>query len=264
MLAILSALFLLAFGFFLLIKGADVLVDGASILANKLGVSELIVGLTVVAFGTSLPELIVSLLAANDGSTGLAIGNVVGSNIANILLILGIASIIKPLTVHRVTVWREILFSMGAGGILALLVADNFIGSSDFVGLDRIDGAMLITFFVLFLYYSFGKTRVDSHANDSDDKEVASLANTFLKTFVGIVMLGFGGQLIVENASSLAESFNIADGIIGLTIVAFGTSAPELAASIAAVRNDKVDIVVRKLCSYLGNKELADRNICIG
>lgn len=244
MLAILSALVLLALGFYVLIKGADVLVEGASVLASKLGVSELVVGLTVVAFGTSLPELIVSLIAASEGSADLAIGNVIGSNIANILLIIGISASIKPLTVHRVTVWREILFSMAAGGVLALLVADEFLGSSQFFGLDRIDGVILVTFFALFLYYSFGKTSVDSHANDNSEKEVASLANTFFKTFVGIIMLGFGGQLIVGNATSIAELFSIEGGIIGLSIVAFGTSAPELAASIAAVRSDKTDIAV--------------------
>ena len=246
MLTIIVALTLLVLGLFLLIKGADVLVEGASVIAKKLGVSELVIGLTVVSFGTSLPELIVSLLASSRDVEGLAIGNIIGSNIANILLILGISAIITPLTIKRVTVWREILFSMAAGGVLALLVADEFIGASDYHGLDKIDGIVLMTFFALFLYYSFGRTRIDQHQAEAEiDKDgKAALANTFFKTILGIIMLGFGGQLIVDNASALASTFGVEDGIIGLSIVALGTSAPELAASIAAVRSNKIDIAV--------------------
>lgn len=243
---IIISLGLLAAGFVALIKGADVLVDGASILAKKLGVSELIIGLTIVAFGTSLPELIVSLLADSSGDPELAIGNILGSNIANILLILGVAAIIKPLTVHRVTVWREILFSMGAAGVLAVLTADQFFGLSDFAGLDKIDGIMLLTFFSLFLYYSFGRARIDDKQakKEIDHDHTASLANTFLKTAVGVAGLAIGGRLIVDNATSLAEIIGLSEGIVGLSIVALGTSAPELAASVTAVRNGKVDIAV--------------------
>lgn len=237
---------LLALGFVALVKGADVLVDGASILAKKLGVSELVVGLTIVAFGTSLPELIVSLLADSKGEPELAIGNILGSNIANILLILGVSALIKPLTVTRVTVWREILFSMGAGGVLAVLVADEFLGLSTFVGLDAIDGIMLMTFFALFMYYSFGRARIDDKQAEEqiDHDHKASLANTFLKAAVGVAGLAVGGQLIIENAQSLAATIGINESIVGLSIVALGTSAPELAASVAAVRNNKVDIAV--------------------
>ena len=245
MIEILFAVALLIFGFLLLIQGADLLIFGASALAKRVGVSELIVGLTVVAFGTSLPELIVSLVANSPESADLAIGNIIGSNIANILLILGIASFFHPLRVTRVTVWREILFSMAAGGLLALLVADEFL-SEGFVGLDRIDGSVLIIFFALFLYYSFGSSRVSQTQADEEIEEHhnVSLANMFMRLGLGTIGLGLGGQLIVSNASTLASAIGVTGGIVGLSIVALGTSSPELAASITAVRKGKTDIAV--------------------
>lgn len=232
-----------------MIRGADVLIDGASTLAKRIGISDLIVGLTVVAFGTSLPELIVNVFASSEGASDIAIGNVVGSNIANILLILGIVALIKPLPVRRLTVWREILFSVLAAFVLAVLVSDHFIDTSFFNGLNQIDGFVLITYFGLFLFYTFGNR---SHLNSADIPKRKKgdapahieVARTLTLIIMGIVGLALGGKWIVDGASAIAAGFGISDAIISLTVVAIGTSAPELAASIAAVKKDNVDVAV--------------------
>lgn len=239
-------LILLVLGFVMLIKGADALIDGASVLAKRLGVSELFIGLTIVAFGTSLPELIVNLFANNDETAQLAIGSIVGSNSANILLVLGIAALIRPMSIYRVTVWREVLFAAMAGGVLALLIADEFIGRSEFIGLDTIDGLILLSYFALFIYYTFGKARINPEQVEAEVKAHGnvSLGKTVLLILVGAVGLGLGGNIIVESATSIASYFNVDSGFVGLTIVALGTTSPELAASLIAVRNRKSDIAV--------------------
>jgi len=233
-------------GFAALIKGADALVDGATYLAKRIGVSELLIGLTIVAFGTSLPELVVSLLSVIEADTDLAVGNLLGSNIANIFLVLGVGSLIHRLQVRHITVWREVLFAAGAGLLLLVLVADQFLGQSAFVGLDAIDGIVLLTMFFLFLYYSFGKTtiNIEQAEHEAEDHPGVSIANMIMMILVGIVGLGVGGQLIIYGSQTLAELFGVGDGIIGLTIVALGTSAPELAAVIAAARQKKSDIAI--------------------
>jgi cation:H+ antiporter len=155
-----SILFLVA-GLFIVVKGADWLVEGASSLARRIGVSELAIGLTVVAFGTSMPELSVNLLSALNGSTDIAIGNIVSSNIANILLILGIAAIISPMTVQTSTVWKEIPFSLLAAVLVLIMANDHIIDGLSFAELTRSDGLSLIAFFLIFLWYTFGMSRVD-------------------------------------------------------------------------------------------------------
>ena len=147
---------LLLIGFLFLIKGADFLVDGASAIAKKLRVSDLVIGLTIVAFGTSAPELVVNLFASSQGYSDVAIGNVLGSNIANILLILGISALIFPLDVEEDTVWREIPMSLGAALVLALFVNNFFLGSGP-LELNRLEGVVLLLFFVLFMFYMFGR-----------------------------------------------------------------------------------------------------------
>ncbi len=239
-------LFLVGFGF--LIRGAEWLIEGSSILARRFGISDLIVGLTVIAFGTSLPELIVNLFASAESSE-LAIGNVIGSNIANILLILGVVAIMKPLSVHRTTVYREIIFNIAAAGILGVLVAERFLSEGGFKGLDHIDGLVLISYFAIFLYYTFGKvaTRPNSaEIKDAvpDKPEVINFGNVFLKIFLGIAGLWLGGEWIVNGAVEIAGVFGVSDALVGLTIVAIGTSLPELAASVVAVRKGNVDIAV--------------------
>lgn len=237
---------LLLTGLVALVYGAEWLINGASLLARKMGVSDLIVGLTVVAFGTSLPELIVNLFASGESSE-LAIGNIVGSNIANILLILGVVAILHPLSVHRTTVYREIVFNVGAAVVLGLLVSERFLSEGGFRGLDRIDGAVLISYFVIFLYYTFGRTTFSKaleQAGNGDKEVVYNLANSTMKIVVGAGGLWLGGQWIVQGAVGIASMLGVSNALIGLTVVALGTSMPELAASIVAVRKKKVDIAV--------------------
>lgn len=238
---------LFVLGFFALIKGADLLVDGASVLAKKIGVSPLVIGLTVVAFGTSLPELIVNLFASNDGANDIIIGNIVGSNISNTMLILGVSALIHPLTIHRTTVYREILFNIMASGVLALLVADAWLGEgTGFTGLDRIDGSILMVFFVLFLYYTFGRSQTSLHsaADDATHHEKIDVPSVFLRIAGGAIGLMLGGRWIVEGATEIATAFGATETLIGLTVVALGTSLPELATSVVAVRKGQIDVAV--------------------
>lgn len=237
-------LFFLGFG--ALIRGAEWLIDGSSILAKQFGISDLIIGLTVIAFGTSLPELIVNLFASAESSE-LAIGNVIGSNIANILLILGIAAIMKPLSVHRTTVYREIIFNIAAAGVLGILVAERFLSEGGFKGLDQVDGMILISYFAIFIYYTFGKVSTHQQAEEEKEKAKADTLNfgsVFLKIFLGILGLWLGGQWIVNGAIEFATFFGVSDALVGLTVVAVGTSLPELAAAVVAVRKGNVDIAV--------------------
>lgn len=236
---------LFVIGFIILIQGAEWLIDGSRKLAKSFGVSDLIVGLTIVAFGTSLPELIVNLFAGGE-SADLAIGNVVGSNIANILLVLGVSAMIKPLIVRRATVYREIIFNVGAAIILGLLVSERFLSAGGFSGLDRIDGLILISYFIIFLYYTFGKTNFSAQAKQSKDRKQTALdiPTTVVKILLGGAGLALGGHWIVNGAVAIAELANVSDALVGLTIVAIGTSLPELAASIVAVRRGNVDIAV--------------------
>ena len=234
-------------GFLFLIRGAEWLIDGSTKLAKKFGVSDLIVGLTVVAFGTSLPELIVNLFASAQSSE-LAISNIIGSNIANTLLILGVVSMLRPLTVHRTTVYREIIFNIGAAGILAVLVSERYLSEGGFRGLDHIDGIVLMSYFTLFMYYTFGKIVTKSSKQTNAKKNAQhsqlNLGTVFLKIAGGAFGLWLGGQWIVNGAIAIAGLLNIGDAVVGLTIVAIGTSLPELAASVVAVRKGSVDIAV--------------------
>ncbi len=242
-----SVTFILFFvGFATLIRGAEWLVEGSSILAKHLGISDLIIGLTVVAFGTSLPELIVNLYASAESSE-LAIGNIIGSNIANILLILGVAAIIKPLAIRRTTVYREVIFNIGAAAILGVLVSERFLSEGGFKGLDHIDGIILVSYFIIFMYYTFGRvyTRQQTLKEQRETKpQSVNFALVFIKIVAGSIGLWIGGQWIVDGAISFASHVGVSDSLIGLTIVALGTSLPELVASIVAVRKNSVDIAV--------------------
>lgn len=228
-------------GFFFLIKGADWLVKGGSSLAKRWGVSNLVIGLTVVSFGTSAPELIVNLVASFSGSNDIAIGNILGSNISNILLILGIAALIHPLSVERGTVWREIPFGMLAIVALGLLVNDNLIDKTGFSTLSRIDGIILLLFFVIFIYYVFVSGKVKG-----DDQEVERFPSWRSYMMVGAGMAGLliGGQWIVNGGVMIARMFGLSEAFIGLTIIAVGTSLPELVTSAVAAYHRKADIAI--------------------
>lgn len=236
---------LFALGFVFLIKGADILVDGATSLAKRLGVSALVIGLTIVSFGTSAPELVVNLLASFSGSTDIAIGNVVGSNIVNILLILGLSACVYPLTVKRSTVWKEIPFALLAVTVLAVLASDTLINGMATSELSRGDGLVLASFFLIFLYYIFGLAKVEpAVVDEAESVALVSKTKAVSMVVVGIGGLVLGGKWIVDGAVALASGFGVSESLIGLTIVAVGTSLPEMATSVVAAYRRNVDIAV--------------------
>ncbi|MDO8474051.1 MAG: calcium/sodium antiporter [bacterium] len=235
---------LLIVGFVALIKGAGLLVDGASSLAKRLGVSALVIGLTIVAFGTSTPELIVNIFASIQGNTDIAIGNILGSNIFNILFVLGISAVIYPLAVKRGTVWKEIPLALLAVIVLALMANDAFIDNGSLSALTRIDGLILISFFIIFLYYVFGISKVESADTVETTPRKHSLLRSYLMIGGGLVGLIIGGKWVVDGATAFATSLGMSEALIGLTIVAVGTSLPELATSTVAAYKKDVDIAV--------------------
>lgn len=230
-------------GFVILIKGANLLVDGAASIANKLKISSIVIGLTIVAFGTSAPEFIVNIFASVQGNTEIAIGNILGSNIANILLILGISAIIYPLATQKNTVWKEIPLSLLAAILLGVLVNDTLIDGGTFSGLTRIDGIVLLSFFLIFLYYTFGIAKVSGENSDLEIKQLSNLKST-IYIVGGLLGLIIGGKWIVDGAIKIAELFNVSQSLIGLTVVAIGTSLPELATSAVAAYKRQTDIAI--------------------
>lgn len=231
-------------GFFLLIKGADLLVGGSASIAKKLKISNIVIGLTIVAFGTSAPEFIVNIFASAQGNSEIAIGNILGSNIANILLILGISAIIYPITAKKNTVLKEIPLSLLAIVVLGFMANDMIIDGGSFSGITRIDGLVLLSFFIIFLYYTFGITKSDSDIVEKDDIVVFSYSRAIIFVFLGLVGLVVGGKWIVDGAVKIAEFFNVSQSLIGLTVVAIGTSLPELATSAIAAYKKQSDIAI--------------------
>jgi cation:H+ antiporter len=236
--------FKLIVGFAVIIKCADFLVDGSSSIARRFRVSELVIGLTVVAFGTSTPELFVNIVASLKGNSEIAIGNILGSNIANILLILGVSSIICPLSVTKGTVWKEIPFSLLAAIVLGLMANDQLIDKNGISVLTRIDGLVLLCFFIIFLYYSVSIAKeiegIETHVPSKEH----GLTKSVLLVVSGLAGLCFGGDWIVQGAVNLAVKLGISQSVVGLTIVAIGTSLPELATSVVAAHKGKPDIAV--------------------
>lgn len=230
-------------GFLILIKGADLLVDGAASIAKKLKISSIVIGLTIVAFGTSAPEFIVNIYASAQGNSEIAIGNILGSNIANILLILGISAIIYPITAKKNTVLKEIPLSLLAAIVLGLMANDHIIDGTEFSGITRIDGLILISFFIIFLYYTFGITKSDEDIVEEEIK-VMSYSKAILFIILGLTGLVIGGKWIVDGAVKIAELFHISQSLIGLTVVAVGTSLPELATSAVAAYKKQSDIAI--------------------
>ncbi len=234
---------LLIVGLVFLTKAADFLVKGASLVASRLSISPLIVGLTVVSFGTSMPEMLVTLTAGLQHNSDLAIGNVVGSNIANVLLILGIAAIIRPLPVSNSTIVSEIPFSLIAALLVGFLANAALFSDHRVLSISRLDGGILLFFFFLFMLYIFKSSREDER---SAPQIVAGrkISRAILQIAVGVIGLYFGGQWVVAGAVGLSQAWGIDDALIGLTIVAIGTSAPELAASAVAAYRNETDIAV--------------------
>jgi cation:H+ antiporter len=239
----LLAVITLVAGIILLIKGADWLVEGASVIAQRLKVSDLVIGLTVVSFGTSAPELIVNIIASFQGSSNLAIGNIVGSNISNTLLILGITAIITPLAVQRSTILKEIPFGLLAAVTLFTMANDHIVDGYTQSELSRSDGIAFLGFFLIFVYYTFGMRRREEN-HDEFTKPTMAVPPALLLFAVGILGLVIGGKITVDSAIIIARTLQLSETLIGLTIVAVGTSLPELAASAVAAYKGKADIAV--------------------
>lgn len=236
------AIFLFIVGLGILILGAEGLVRGAASAAKKLGVSSLVVGLTVVAFGTSMPELTVNMFSAWRGSADIAIGNIVGSNIANIFLILGICGLIRVLQVRQSTVWKEIPFALLAMALIFIMGNDSLLENVGFNRLSRTDGLALMSIFFIFLFYTFSLVK-EGPAEEKKTREYSRLLST-LMIVGGLVFLFYGGKILVESAIILARLAGLSEAFIGLTIVAVGTSLPELVTSVVAVIHGHDDIAI--------------------
>lgn len=233
-------------GFVFLIKGADYLVEGASSIANRYNISQIIIGLTIVSFGTSLPELLVNVTASFKGSSELAIGNIFGSNIANILLILGISAIIRPLPITKNVYFSEIPFSLIATLLVGFLANASLLTDKRMLTLSRADGGILLMFFVLFLMYIYAvfKNNIEDDNFRPQNEEPMSNKKSLIYIGVGLVALYFGGEWVVNGAMQIAQQAGLSETFIGLTVVAIGTSLPELFTSAVAAKKGNTDIAV--------------------
>ncbi len=230
-------------GIFLLIKGADWLVSGASSLAKSYRISDMVIGLTIVSFGTSMPELIVNIMASINDSAGLAIGNVFGSNIANILLILGVSAIFRPLPLQRSTLVSEIPFSLIATLLIGFLANASLFDGNPSLVISRLDGGILLFFFALFLVYVFHMAKDDPLPSEEKFVEM-SQGRAIGWIALGALALFLGGKWTVDGAIQLALLLGMSESFIGLTVVAIGTSLPELFTSIVAAQRGNADIAV--------------------
>ena len=230
-------------GLAVLIKSADFLVQGGASVAKRLGVSPLVVGLTIIAFGTSLPELLVTMISGLRNNADLAVANLIGSNIANVLVVLGIAAIIRPLPVHDSTVVSEVPFSLIAALLVGFLANAALFSSTHELSISRLDGGILLFFFFLFMLYIYKVSR-EKCQDFADDSPKLSSARAAAYIIAGVVGLFFGGGWVVDGAVGIALLLGVDDALIGLTIVALGTSLPELVASAVAAYRNQTDIAV--------------------
>ncbi|MBQ9148345.1 MAG: calcium/sodium antiporter [Oscillospiraceae bacterium] len=225
---------LLALGFVMLVKGADWFVDGAAGIAAKFHVPQLVIGLTIVAMGTSAPEAAVSITAATQGNAGITVGNIVGSNILNVLIILGLASVIIPIAVSKSTIKIDTPFMIAISAVFLLLGWDGMI--------TRLDGVILVVLFISYLGYMLWMAK---HSNDEGEEiKQLKLWQALLFTVIGLALIVLGSDVAVDAATKLAEMFGMDDRLIGLTIVALGTSLPELFTSVMAARKGNADIAI--------------------
>ncbi|MDD4819597.1 MAG: calcium/sodium antiporter [Flavobacteriales bacterium] len=236
---------LLIVGFALLIKASDFLVDGASSVAKRAGLSDYVVGLTVVAFATSLPELVVNMLAVINGTSGMALGNVVGSNTLNILVVVGITAVIAPMVVKGRKMAREILMTLLLSILLLGVACDDIFSASAQNVVSRIDGIILLALFVVFLFYIFRKKNAPEEPKSEVEtiKKLSAVRSTVYLA-IGVAGLFLGGKLIVDSASQIAASFGMSDTVIGLTVVALGTSLPEIVTSIIASKRISAEMAL--------------------
>lgn len=233
---------LLIIGFIILIKGADIFVDGASGVAKNFKVSKMLIGLTIVAFGTSAPEFAVSIKSLLKGSGDIVLGNVIGSNILNILLILGVSAMVHALSVKNNTVKKELPITLLMTTVFSVLLSDHIFDSKITNAFTRSDGIILLLFFLVFIYYliSIMRKKID----DDNDDEAMPLSKACLFTIVGIVSIILGSNLVVDSASNIASAMGVSERMISLTIIALGTSLPELVTSVLATRKGEYDIAI--------------------
>lgn len=234
---------LLIVGFVILIKGADIFVDGASSLAQNFKLSKMLIGLTIVAFGTSAPEFAVSVKSIISNNADMVLGNVVGSNILNILLIIGICSLIKPIVVKNNTIKKEIPIVIMISTLLFFLMKDNLFDSNAINMITRNDGFIILLFFMIFIYYLISIMR-NKRDDDADESAKFGMSKSILFTILGIVCIILGSNFVVDSASNIAVSLGVSQKMIALTIVAFGTSLPELVTSIVSIKKGEQEILV--------------------
>ena len=231
-------------GFFLVIKGADLLVSGSSSIAKRLNISDLVIGLTVVSMGTSLPELVVNLFASFAGNTEIAIGNVFGSNIANILLVLGISAIIFPLSIRSSTLLSEIPISLIATLLVGFLANAAIFHSDGELMISRPDGLILLFFFAIFMLYVYNLARTQPDRIIEENDMIHSVRKSVLLIIAGVFGLFIGGKWVISGAVRFSVLIGLSESFIGLTVVAIGTSLPELVTSAVAARKKNIDIAV--------------------
>ncbi len=233
---------ILIIGFIILIKGADLFVDGASGVAGNFKVSKMLIGLTIVAFGTSAPEFAVSIKSLLVGSGDMVLGNVIGSNILNILLILGLSALFHPLSVKNNTVKKELPITLMITCAFAVLLSDNIFEKSIPNSFPRGDGIVLILFFGVFMYYLISMTR--NRIEEETNETYPSMKKSIVLTVIGLVGIVLGSNFVVDSASELAKIIGVSERMISLTIVALGTSLPELVTSVTATRKGEYDIAI--------------------
>jgi cation:H+ antiporter len=230
-------------GFVILIYGADFLVNGASAIAKNFKIPNIVIGLTIVAFGTSAPELVINVISSMKGNSDLVISNVIGSNIFNATVILGICAMMKPIQVIRNTHWLEIPFNILAAFVVLVIAADIYFsqGTSNVMSIS--DGIIMLLFFAIFVVYNL---QLAITGKEKEILEISKMKNNKAVLFfvLGLIGLVVGGHFIVDGATTIAKSFGISDRIIGLTVLAIGTSLPELASSVAAMRKGNTDIAI--------------------
>lgn len=244
------AFVLLIIGFVLLVKGADIFVDGSSGIAKFLKIPSIVIGLTIVAFGTSAPEAAVSIIAGINGSNDIAVGNVIGSNMFNLLGVLGISALISPVRVDGQIIKKEFPFMLAATAVFALAAFDTILGTGEINSISRSEAFILLILMGIFLYsvITFAlRSRKENEASETEsdnEKKPKSLLKCIVFTVLGLAGIVLGGQLVVDNASKIAQQFGMSETLVGLTIVAVGTSLPELVTSIVAARKGESDIAI--------------------
>jgi cation:H+ antiporter len=220
------------------------MIRGASQIAARFGLSEIVIGLTLLSVGTSLPELLVNIMANLNGSADLAIGNVLGSNIANVLLVLGCAAIVRPLPIRDATLFSEIPFSLSAAFLVGFLANAHLLGAQTGLMISRVDGLILIGFFLLFLVYIFQVWGDQHQAVTEVIEHEGSLAKSLFWVLCGSIGLAIGASWVVDGALAISAFFDVSESFVGLTIVAIGTSLPELVTCVIAARRGNTDLAV--------------------